>query len=263
MAALVLAVGLIAVFLIAPSVVVVVMSLSSGYLMTFPPPGFGFAWYANFFASEKWTGSAWHSIEIGLVSTALATVLGTLGAFGLVRGRPPGARVIMGVVLSPLIAPLVITAIGMFISFQRIGLDAFAGLVAAHTVLGVPYVFITVAAGLRDLDPDFELAARNLGADLARSFLRITLPLVLPSVAIGAIFAFVSSWDEVVVAQFLTTPTLRTLPVTMWEEARQSVDPTIAAASSMLTGVTLLILLGVLALRRLRRPAAGGRAVPA
>jgi putative spermidine/putrescine transport system permease protein len=243
---------LVAIFLLAPSLVVFMMSLSSGYLLTFPPPGFGFRWYHNFFLSSNWTDSAWHSVQIGLLSTMLAVMLGTLAAFGLSRGRPRGRWPIVGVVLSPLIAPLVITAIGMFITYRQMGLAAFPGLIVAHTVLGLPYVMITVTAGLREIDPDFELAAHNLGAGPVQSFMRVTLPLVFPSILIGAIFAFVTSWDEVVIAQFLATPTMHTLPVTMWEEARESVDPTIAAASSLLTVVMLILLLGFLALRRLR-----------
>jgi putative spermidine/putrescine transport system permease protein len=230
----------------------VMMSLSSGYLLTFPPPGFGFRWYGNFFESPNWTDSAWHSLEIGLLATVLAVLLGTLGAFGLSRGRLRAGPLIGGVVLSPLIAPLVITAIGMFIAYRQIGLGAFPGLVAAHTVLGLPYVMITVFAGLREIDPDFELAALNLGASPLRGFWHVTLPLVFPSILIGAIFAFVTSWDEVVIAQFLASPTMRTLPVTMWQEARESVDPTLAAASSLLTLVMLVLLLGVLALRKMR-----------
>ena len=233
---------IIALFLIAPSIVVIVLSFSSGHLMTFPPPGFGLTWYQHFFATERWTASTWHSVQIGLVSMIFSTVLGTLAAFGLVRGRPRSARFIMALMLSPVIVPVIITAIGMFITFRQLGLGSFAGLVAAHTVLGIPYVFVTVTAALYDLDPDYELAALNLGALPVQSFWRITLPLILPGVLTGAIFAFVASWDEVVVALFLSTPQLRTLPVTMWEEARQTVDPTIAAASSMLTLLTFFII---------------------
>lgn len=243
-------VTLIAVFLIAPSVVVVVMSFSSGYLMTFPPPGFGLEWYKNFFTSSRWTESTVTSLHIAVLSTVLATTLGTLCAFGFERGRPAAGSAIIGLILSPLIVPVVITAIGMFMTYQRMGIGSYVGLVAAHTVMGIPYVFITVWAALREVDPDLDLAAANLGANPVKAFLRVTVPLILPSILIGAIFAFASSWDEVVIAIFLATPQMRTLPVTMWEETRQSVDPTIAAASSMLTAATLLILLLVLVFRR-------------
>lgn len=254
-------VGLTAVFLIAPSVVVVVMSFSSGYLMTFPPPGFGIEWYRNFFASSRWTDSTVTSLNIAVVSTVIATALGTLCAFGFDRGRPRAGGAIIGLILSPLIVPVVITAIGMFMTYQKLGVGSYVGLVAAHTVMGIPYVFITVWAALREIDPDLDLAAANLGANPARAFLKVTVPLILPSILIGAIFAFASSWDEVVIAIFLATPQMRTLPVTMWEETRQSVDPTIAAASSMLTAATLLILLLVLVFRR--TPAGNPSTAPA
>lgn len=241
------------VFLVVPSAVVVVMSFSSGRLMTFPPPGYGIEWYVNFFRSPEWSGSALNSLQIAILSTILATVLGTLTALGLVRGRPWAAGLINSLIVSPLIVPLVITAIGMYFAYHKLGLGAFAGLVLGHTVLAMPFPTITVAAALYGLDPDLDLAASNLGAGPWRSFRRVTLPLILPGVLTGAVFAFVTSWDEIVVALFLTSPTLRTLPVTMWEQARHSVDPTIAAASSMLTGVTILVLVAMLAARYLAR----------
>jgi putative spermidine/putrescine transport system permease protein len=142
----------------------------------------------------------------------------------------------------------------MLMTFRHFGLAPFTGIVVAHTVLGMPYVIITVSAGLREIDPDLELAAMSLGARPLSSFLRVTLPLVSPSIFIGAIFAFVASWDEVIIAQFLASPTVHTLPVTMWEEARESVDPTLAAASSLLTIVMLLLLGGVMLAQRARQP---------
>jgi putative spermidine/putrescine transport system permease protein len=252
--------GAVAVFLITPSVVVILMSFSSGKMMMFPPPGFSLDWYRNFFDSDEWIGSALHSLQIAISAAVLATCLGTLTAFGLVRARPGLKRLTSAVILSPMIVPVVVTAIGMYFTFHKMGLSPFFGIVIAHAVLGLPYAVITVAASLYGLDEDLELAARNLGAGPWRSFFRITLPLILPGVAVGAIFAFVSSWDEVVVALFLTTPTLRTLPVTMWEQTKSTVDPTIAAASSLLTTFTLLLLFAVIVFRRLSLVAARERA---
>ena len=242
--------GVVAIFLIAPSAVVIVMSFSSGKILLFPPPGFGIHWYVNFFSSQEWIGSAFNSLQIGLLASLLATVLGTITAFGLVRGRARTAQLTMAIILSPLIVPLVVTAIGIYFTYQLMGFSPFTGIVIAHTALGLPYVVVTVAASLYGLDADLELAARNLGASSWRGFWRITLPLITPGVATGAIFAFVSSWDEVIVALFLTTPTMRTLPVTMWQQTKSTVDPTIAAASSLLTTFTLFLLLMVITLRR-------------
>ena len=252
--------ALVSVFLIMPSAVVIVMSFSSGRLMTFPPPGYGIEWYRHFFQSGEWTGAALNSIRIGLLSAALATVAGTLTALGLVRGRPVAARTINALMMSPLIVPVVIAAIGMYLAYHRLGLGSFAGLVMGHTVLGIPFPTITVAASLYGLDPDLELAARNLGAGPLRSFWRVTLPMILPGVLVGAVFAFVASWDEIVVALFLTSPTFKTLPVTMWEQAKYTVDPTIAAASSMLTAFAMLVLVAVLSVRGLQSLQAGQRA---
>jgi putative spermidine/putrescine transport system permease protein len=243
-------VGAIGVFLIAPSLVVVAISFSSGRLMTFPLPGFGTSWYGEFFASRTWTRGATLSLQVGLLSAALATVLGTLCAYGVVRGQPRGAGLLSALILSPLIVPVVITAIGMFMAFRTLGLGPWWGIVAAHTVLAIPYVYITVWAGLQDIDPVLERAAQSLGAPPATAMLRVTFPLMLPSILAGALFAFAASWDEVVVALFLATPRVKTLPVVMWDEARNTIEPTIAAASSMVTGLSFLILLLFLATRR-------------
>ncbi len=240
----------IGVFLIAPSAIVVAISFSSGRLMTCPLPGFGTHWYHEFFSSRTWMRAVEHSLKIGVISAFLATTLGTLCAYGMVRSRPKGAGLIAALILSPLIVPLVITAIGMFMAYRTFDLGAFWGIVAAHTVLALPYVYITVWAGLQDIDPVLESAAQSLGAAPHTAMLRITFPLMLPSILAGALFAFVASWDEVVVALFLSTPRVRTLPVVMWDEARQTIEPTLAAASSIVTGLSFLILLLFLATRR-------------
>ncbi len=245
---------LVSLFLLLPSCVVVLMSFSSGKLLTFPPPGYGLDWYANFFRSKAWTGATVNSLEVALLSTLAAVLLGTLAALGLVRGRPRGAGLLRGLLLSPMIVPVIVSGLGMYITVQGLGLASFPSLVAAHTVLAIPFVLLPVSASLYGLPREFELAAYSLGAGRAYAFRRVTLPLILPGVAVGGIFAFVTSWDEIVVALFLTGPKTRTLPVTMWEQARHTIDPTIAAASSLLTLLTFAVLLVALARRRFRRP---------
>jgi putative spermidine/putrescine transport system permease protein len=154
-------------------------------------------------------------------------------------------------ILSPLIVPVIIIAIGMFSVFVRWKIaGSIVGLVLAHTALAVPFVVINVATSLRTIDRNLELAAMNLGADRARTFLRITLPMILPGMFAGALFAFITSWDEVVVSIFLTTARFRTLPVEMWEQVRQVVDPTVAAVSTTLLAVTTTILLLAFVVRR-------------
>lgn len=237
-------------FLVAPTLIVVPMSFSSGSRLEFPPPGFSTRWYANFFQSSMWTDAAVDSLEVALLTVLVATSLGTLTALGLVRGRFPGKALAQALVLSPAIVPVVIVAIGTYFVFIRWRLQGtLTGLVIAHTALALPLVVVTVGTSLRTLDRTVELAAQSLGAGPWRTFRRITLPLILPGVVAGALFAFVTSWDEVVVAIFMTSPLFRTLPVVMWSQVRSQIDPTIAAVASMLMAITVLTLVLVLLVR--------------
>ena len=229
-------------FLIGPTLVIIPMSFSSGKTLKFPPPGYSLRWYENLFTSEMWTGAAITSLQVGVLTAIFATVLGTITAIGLARGKFPAKSFIQAVVLSPLIIPLVIVAIGMFsvfVSWRLAG--SLVGLVIAHTVLALPFVVTNVMASLRTVDRNLELAAANLGAGPIRVFTRVTLPLIMPGALAGALFAFITSWDEIVVAIFLTTARLRTLPIVMWNQVRTEVDPTIAAAATILTVITTTI----------------------
>lgn len=229
-------------FLLLPTFIIFPMSFSSGRTLKFPPPGYSLKWYENLFTSPLWTDAAGSSLKIGIATAILATVLGTIAALGLSRSDFRGKNFVQAIILSPLIIPLVIVAVGMFSVFVRwrIAGSLFA-LVAAHTVLAIPFVVINVMASLRTLDRNLELAAANLGAGPLRTFRHVTLPLIAPGAMAGALFAFITSWDEIVVAIFLTSPTLRTLPVVMWGQVRTEVDPTIAAAATLLTIITVTI----------------------
>jgi putative spermidine/putrescine transport system permease protein len=170
---------------------------------------------------------------------------------GLTRGRVPGRSLVNALALSPLIVPVVVIAIGMFglyVQWRIAG--SLVGLVVAHTALALPFVIVNVGTSLRTIDRNLELAAANLGANPRRVFLNITLPIILPGVLAGAIFAFITSWDEVVVAIFMTSARFRTLPVEMWEQVRQVVDPTVAAVATTLLVVTTALLLILLVVRR-------------
>lgn len=242
---------LIALFLVAPSVIIVVMSFTSSSLLRFPPAGFSTEWYGNFFEDERWTGAAVTSLKVAAITTAVATVLGTLTALGIMRGRYRGRALVTALVLSPLVVPLIVVAVGMNLTFSRWGLTGtLVGLVLAHTSLAIPFVVVNVAASLRVIDANLELAARTLGAGPIRAFVRVTLPLIFPAVVAGALFAFITSWDEVVVAIFLSSSLTRTLPVVMWSEVHDSIQPTIAAVASMLTGLTVIALTLVVLARR-------------
>ncbi len=246
------ALGVLTVFyLLAPTLVIVPMSFTEASIMSFPPEGFSLQWYEQMFTDRQWSSGMVNSIQVAVLATILATALGTLAALGLARGRFPGRAAANAIVLTPLIVPVVIIAIGMFSLFVQWRISgSLIGLVIAHTALAMPFVIVSVGASLRTMDRNLELAAANLGADPRRTFLRITLPIILPGVLTGAIFSFITSWDEVVVAIFLTSARFRTLPVEMWEQVRQVVDPTVAAVSTTLLVVTTVLLLLLLVVRR-------------
>jgi putative spermidine/putrescine transport system permease protein len=243
--------GLTVFFLLAPTLVVVPMSFTASNALTFPPEGFSTRWYEKMLTDPQWSTGFVNSAQVAFLTAVLATVLGTLAALGTVRGRFPGKSAVNALILSPLIVPVIIIAIGMFSMFVRWKIaGSIVGLVLAHTALAVPFVVINVGTSLRTIDRNLELAAMNLGADRARTFLRITLPMIVPGMFAGALFAFITSWDEVVVSIFLTTARFLTLPVEMWEQVRQVVDPTVAAVSTTLLTVTTTILLLAFVVRR-------------
>jgi putative spermidine/putrescine transport system permease protein len=238
-------------YLLAPTLVIVPMSFTQARILSFPPQGFSFQWYQRMFTDPQWASGMVNSVQVATLTAILATVLGTLAALGLTRGRFPGRAVVNAVALSPLIVPVVVIAIGMFGLFVQWRIaGSVVGLVIAHTALALPFVIVNVGASLRTMDRNLELAAANLGADPRRSFMHVTLPLILPGVLAGAIFAFITSWDEVVVAIFMTSARFRTLPVEMWEQVRQVVDPTVAAVSTTLLIVTTTLLVVLFVIRR-------------
>lgn len=254
-ALLYLFVGLVVVYFIAPMLIIVPMSLSSGSTLRFPPPGLSSKWYEEFFTNRQWTQAALTSVQLGIATAVFATVLGTLTALGLVRGRYPFRGLVNALVLSPLIVPVVVIAVGTYFVFVPLQLDGtLVGGVVAHSILAIPFVVINVGVGLRMVDRTLEMAAQNLGAGPWQTFRRVTLPLIVPGVAAGALFAFITSWDEVVVSYFVVnSPTYRTLPVVMWNLVRLQLEPTIAAVAVLLMGVTTMgLLLVVLARRRIR-----------
>jgi putative spermidine/putrescine transport system permease protein len=239
------------VFLIGPSLIVIPMGFSSSQILEFPPPGWSLEWYEKALTDPSWTRGFVNSIEVAVVTAIVSTILGTLAAMGTVRGRFPGKDLVNAMILSPLIVPVIIIAIGMFSLYVRWKITGtLVGLVIAHSALAIPFVVVSVSTSLRTIDRNLELAAQNLGADPVRTFTRITLPLILPGVLAGFLFAFLTSWDEVVVAIFLTTAKFRTLPVEMWEQVRQVVDPTVAAVATIVLAVTTIVLLLAFVVRR-------------
>jgi putative spermidine/putrescine transport system permease protein len=236
--------ALILVVMIAPIVVVVLLSFSSASYLTFPPPAFGVRWYREYLGSRDWLAATLLSLEVAVVVVVLSTVLGTLASLGLAR-LPQMARMLAtGLILSPLIVPVIIVAIGVYYAFARYGLVGTpAGLVLAHTCLAVPFVVTSVGASLAGFDRRLEMAALSLGATPFGAFRQVTLPLILPGVLVGALFAFITSFDELVVSLFLSGANAVTLPRRMWEDLRYALDPTIAAVSTLTIAVTVVPLL--------------------
>jgi putative spermidine/putrescine transport system permease protein len=231
-------------FLILPTLIVIPLGFSSSAGLDFPPPGFSLRWFERLFADRNWAAGLAASAQVAVATAIAATVLGTLAALGIVRGQFPGRGLINVIIVSPLVVPVIIVAVGLYLVFLQWRLvGSPLALIAAHTALAVPFVVVNVAASLRTVDRNLELAAMSLGAGPARTFTRITLPLITPGLLAGAVFAFITSWDEVVVASFITSASYRTLPVEMWRQVREQVDPTVAAVSTLLLAVTTILLL--------------------
>ena len=238
-------------FLALPILIVVALSFSSASYLTFPPPAFGIRWYRAYLASSEWLASTWLSLAVAACVVVLATALGTLAALGLAR-LPRAMRVaVVAMILSPLIVPGIVVAIGIYYVFARYRLVGTpAGLVLAHTCLAVPFVVTSVSASLAGLDRRLEQAALSLGATPWGTFRQVTLPLIRPGVLVGALFAFITSFDELIVALFLSGSGAITLPRRMWDDLRFAIDPTIAAVSTLTIVLAASLLGGAYILRQ-------------
>ena len=192
-------VGLILLFLLLPSVLVVPMSLSPTNFLQFPPTGFSTRWYVAYFTDSGWIDATWFSVQIAVLVTVTSVIIGTMASIALVRGDVPGQDALGAILLAPLIVPHVIVAIAVYFQFAPLGLvGTRLGFLLIHTALAVPYVVLVVTAALQRLPPSYEMAALNLGASRLRCFQKITLPLIAPAIAAGAVFAFLASFDETV-----------------------------------------------------------------
>ena len=229
-------------FLIIPTLIIVPISFNGDQYLHFPPRNLSLHWYANFWTSPDWLGSARLSLLIAIAVTILAVPLGTSAAFALSRMRFRGKTVIFGLMLSPLMVPVVVLALALYFFFGRLHLvGSWPAIVLGQTVLAFPFVLVNVHASLQNYPVTLERAARTLGAGPLTVFFRITLPIIRPGVLAGALFAFMISFDEIVVALFLTGPGATTMPVKMWLSMQFSINPTIAAVSTMVTGLTVLL----------------------
>ncbi len=268
--------GLILLFLIAPIIIVIPLSFNvepyfsfTPGMLSLDPSAFSLRWYADIFRNgmtnpdatvgwwdDMWNNAQWirsvrNSFFIGICATALATAFGTLAAIGLARSEMPYRRPIMALLISPMIVPLVIIASGMFFFFSDVGLaKTYMGLIIAHAVLGTPYVIITVTATLVGFDQSLTRAAASMGASPVNTFFKVQMPLILPGVISGALFAFITSFDEVVVVLQMADVKQRTIPRQMFSGIREQISPTILAVATILVLISILLLTAVEILRR-------------
>jgi putative spermidine/putrescine transport system permease protein len=238
-------------FLTLPIFIIVPLSFTESTLLIFPPPGWSLRWYDEFFTNPIWIHALKNSLIVGSATMVLATILGTLGALVLTFSSIRYKAIIMAAVISPMIVPIVVTAVAFYFFYSQLGLiSTYTGLIMAHTVLGLPFVVITVVATLQGFDRNLIRASASLGASPARTFFSIVFPLIQPGVLSGAIFAFATSFDEIVVALFLAGPEQRTLPRQIFSGIRETISPTIAAVATILVVFSIAMLLTVEGLRR-------------
>ncbi|MDD1510439.1 ABC transporter permease [Pseudomonas sp. CNPSo 3701] len=236
--------GLVLLFLVLPILVIVPLSFNSGTFLIYPMQGFSMRWYEDFFGSAGWMRALKNSMIIAPAATVLAMILGTLAAIGLTRSEFCGKALVMSLLISPMVVPVVIVGVASYLFFAPLGLaNGYLSLIVVHAVLGVPFVIITVSATLQGFNYNLVRAAASLGASPITAFRRVTLPLIAPGVISGALFAFATSFDEVVVTLFLAGPEQVTLPRQMFSGIRENLSPTIAAAATLLIGFSILLLL--------------------
>lgn len=239
------------VFLLIPIVFIVALSFGSSKWLAFPPPAWTLRWYHALAADPRWLSAALTSLKIGTLVTICSVLFGLTASVAVIRGRFPGRQFLRGLFLTPMVLPVVVFAVATYLLFLRVGLGGtLTGFVIAHTVLAFPFAFITISNSLESFDKSIEDAAVLCGAPPLVAFLKITLPSIRLGLVSAALFSFLISWDEVVVAIFMASPELQTLPVLIWAALRQELSPTIAAASSLLVLITLLLMIAIAALRR-------------
>ena len=250
--------GLIFFFLIAPIITIIPLSFNAEPYFTFTskmlhldPAGYSLRWYNDLFGSSEWMSSIRNSFFIATSSTIISTTLGTVAAIGLSRREMPARGLITAILISPMVVPLIVTAAAMFSFYARLNLTStFFSIIMAHVVLGTPFVIITVTAAMSGFDQSLIRAAQNLGANQVTTFFRVILPLLLPGVISGALFAFITSLDEVVVVIFLAGPAQTPMTVRMFSGLRENISPTILAIATILVLISIVLLSSMEMLRR-------------
>ena len=231
------------VFLVVPTLIVVPMSFSGSQYLEFPPRTWSMRWYAAYFSSSEWMQATATSLKAGLLTSLFATPIGVLAAYGLLVSRLRWAKLATAFLLIPIIIPVILVGIGIFYAYVKLKLvNTLLGLVLAHSVLAIPLVVLVVTSALKSYDMNQEMVARSLGASRPAAFLLVTLPQIRFAVISGAVLAFLTSFDEVVVALFVSGGENSTLTRTMFNALRDQIDPTIAAISTVMILVTSALL---------------------
>jgi putative spermidine/putrescine transport system permease protein len=237
-------VWIVVLFLLLPLIITYILSFSSSPFLVFPPPGFSLQWYEKFFNDPQWRSALWMSVKIASAAATLSVVIGTCAAMGLVRGTFKAKRALFLFLLAPLLVPVIVVALSMYVSMSKIGLlGTFAGLCIGHLVLTVPYAIVIIVAAVKGLDRNLEYAASTLGATNFQTQRRIVLPLLAPALATAWIMSFLSSFDELLVTLFLLGRQEQTLPLKMWSDIRIQIDPVISSASATIVTVVALIVI--------------------
>jgi putative spermidine/putrescine transport system permease protein len=245
---------LVCLFLILPIVFIAALSFGSSQWLIFPPPSWTTRWYAELFADPRWLSSAWTSLKIALIVTVLSVVTGFLAALGLNRGHFFGKETLRALFLTPMILPVVVLAVALYAFFLKIGLAGTTlGFIIAHLLIALPFSIISIGNALEGFDKSIEDAAILCGASPWEARLRVTVPAISHGLFGAAVFSFLASWDEVVLAIFMASPTLQTLPVKIWSTLRQDLTPVIAAASTLLILFTMLLMIIAAVVRKGRK----------
>ncbi len=237
---------LVILFLMAPIITIVPLSFTSDSLLSYPIPDWSLRWYEVLFGSEMWMRALWNSLYIAFFATILAMILGTVASVGLTSPNFPFKGIVMGLLLTPMIVPIIITAVASYFFYAKLGLtNTYLGMILAHALLGTPFVVITVTATLLGFDTNQVRAAYSLGCKPIPTFFKIVVPQIQPGIISGGLFAFVTSFDEVIVALFMAGTEQFTLPRQMFAGIRENIDPTIAAVATVMILISLVLLLGV------------------
>ena len=239
-------------WLMAPIVIVVILAFSGDGYLRFPPTSLSLQWFARFFGNLQWQRALLSSLVIGAIACIVSTTIGFFAAYAFLRAEFRGKKLMLSLMLTPVIVPSIITAIAMYYLAGRLGLIGnFLWLGLCHAVIAMPIVLLILLSALRAVDPNLERAALGLGGSHTRVFCRVVLPIVLPGVLSAALFAFLASFDELLISLFLAGVRAQTLPVRIWNSLNLQVEPTIAAVSAFLIAITALILVAEGILRQL------------